>query len=34
MDRALLHIDSVYDWPSLRALGVVCKTALTPNTGR
>ena len=32
MDRALLHIDNVYKWPSFRARGVVCKTHTPPNT--
>lgn len=32
MDRALLHVDNVYLWPSFRAHGVVCKTHTPPNT--
>ena len=32
MDRALLHVDNVYSWPSFRARGVVCKTHTPPNT--
>lgn len=32
LDRALLHCDNVYKWPSARARGVVCKTALPPST--
>ena len=32
MDRALLHVDNVYHWPSFRARGVVCKTHTPPNT--
>ena len=32
MDRALLHIDNCYKWPSFRAHGVVCKTHTPPNT--
>lgn len=32
LDRALLHVDNVYAWPSLRARGVVCKTHTPPNT--
>ena len=32
LDRALLHVDNVYDWTRLRARGVVCKTALPPST--
>jgi len=32
LDRALFHIDNVYKWNSLRARGVVCKTAQPPHT--
>jgi len=32
LDRALLHVDNVYVWPSFRARGIVCKTHTPPNT--
>ncbi len=32
MDRALFHIDGTYNWGSLRAHGVVCKTIQPPHT--
>jgi len=32
LDRALLHVDNVYGWPSFRARGIVCKTHTPPNT--
>ena len=32
MDRALLHVDNVYKWPSFRARGVACRTHTPPNT--
>mmetsp|Transcript_23214 Transcript_23214/g.63722 ORF Transcript_23214/g.63722 Transcript_23214/m.63722 type:complete len:627 (-) Transcript_23214:691-2571(-) len=32
MDRALLHVDGCYKWPSFYARGVVCRTHTPPNT--
>jgi xanthine dehydrogenase/oxidase len=32
LDRALFHIDNVYQWKSLRARGVICRTAQPPHT--
>ncbi len=32
LDRALFHIDNVYQWKSLRARGAVCRTAQPPHT--
>lgn len=32
MDRAILHLDSCYRWPSLRVRGRVCRTHQPPHT--
>eukprot|EP00965_Chrysotila_dentata_P245618 6206664-Pleurochrysis_carterae.AAC.2 len=32
LDRAILHVDNCYKWPSLRAWGIVCRTAQPPHT--
>jgi xanthine dehydrogenase/oxidase len=32
MDRALFHVDGSYNWGSVRAHGIVCKTIQAPHT--